>query len=204
MYAATHRFFDAGVARAAPLFPTLVRITHANIRVTVVLQSLLACAAWRWLARSGAAFARSEGIKLAIFASVLGLSLVPEVMIWNVAIGSEGLSIATMIAAIASAASALHHGTARRWLVAAMMVVLSIAARDTNAVLAGSAVLLGIAVIIRSLRTRRASGDGETARTHLRVATIVIVLCTTSVALSTKYASLANPPRWLQPLRKMW
>jgi hypothetical protein len=173
----------------APLMPALYSASGANPRVVVGLQVLLAVVAWQWLALEAGRLIGRPWLRVALLAAVLGISLAPEVMIWNVAIGSEGVAMTVMAAVLASAFRAVRVRTQRSWVLVAGLVALSMLARDTFVVVAGTIVLVGVWAVVRRPDARR-------------TASVAVLLCLLGVGASQWLANRGDPPRWYYPLQE--
>lgn len=188
-YAARHVPWDPIAARMAPLMPALYTMSGTNPRVLVVLQVAIAVVAWQWLARSASRLVAHRWLKVVLLVALLGVSLAPEVMIWNVAIGSEGVAMSVMAAVLAAAFRAVRMRTPGSWVVVASLVGLSMIARDTFVVVAGVVMLVAAWFAIRRADLRR----------H---AIVAVAVCVLGVGASQWLANRGDPPRWYYPLQE--
>ena len=181
--------WDSQAARAAPIFPLLVRFAFNNLRTVVALQTLAWGCAWFWLARSVARCASRPTMQVVIFAVLLSLSLSPELLTWNSVIGSESISLTLVIATFACAIVASQRHSSRWWVGTASLCALATLARDTNAIL--GVVLIAVAVVI-------AARKSELRRSAAACALISM----TAILVSSGLSSVAEPPRWFYPLQE--
>jgi hypothetical protein len=168
------------------LFPLLAKICLRNLRAIVLVQSVLAAAAWLFLARTVASRMHRPAARVFAFTTLLLLALSPVVLMWNTFIATEALSNMLLCVAIALFIR-LTGGTAGRHDFAWFAVVLAALActRDTYAVvLLVVAVLAGVVGLVRrDLRRRGAI-----------IAAVCLVAAVTNIGLSN------HAGRWFDPL----
>ena len=104
-YAGAHWPWDPEAARVAPLFPWLLTLSFRNLRAVVIVQSLLSVAAWTWLGLAVRRLCGNAWVGLSVFVMILAFSLSPEIIMWNGAIASEGISLTMMVATCAAFAA---------------------------------------------------------------------------------------------------
>ncbi len=189
LFAARHWPWNPFAARVAPLYPLLVALVGRQIRLLIIAQTILWGSAWQWLARSTARLARQRVAQMAIVVVLLALSLAPELLIWNAAVASEGLSISCVVATFAAALTAIRHTGSRWWLIASGFLAVSTIGRDTNAIVA-----IGVIVVAAGVFVRRRQWRGA--------AVLSIVMCASAVVGSNALANQADPPRWFYPLQE--
>ena len=95
-------------------FLLVAKLCARNLRAIVLVQSVVAVAAWGFLATTVAGTVRSNVARWVGFAGVLGLALAPGVLQWNAMITTESLSLSTLCAVIASAIRLVERGTRQR------------------------------------------------------------------------------------------
>ena len=181
--------WESQAARAAPMFPLLLRAALNNLYAVIVLQTALWGSAWHWLARSAARCATARWMRVLILAVVLGLSLSPEMLTWNSAIASESISLTLVIATFACAITASQRRSPRWWVSTAALCALATLARDTNAILGGVVIVVAIASSIRRPEVRRS-------------AAVCMLLPALAIVASNALSSAAEPPRWFYPLQE--
>lgn len=197
-FAGSHWPWDPQAARVAPLFPWLLTLCLRNIRAVVIVQSLLSIGAWIWLAQAVRRLCANAPLGYVAYFLVLSLSLAPEIVMWNGVIGSEAVSIITLVATLAAFATAVRVRTPRWWLASGLIGALSVFARDTNALVAGAIAAIALVVAIRAPRS-----VGAARRQRVRMQAIVIMmLCVVCVFANNALANQADPPRWYFPVQE--
>ena len=167
-------------------FLLVAKLCARNLRAIVLVQSVVAVAAWGFLATTVAGTVRSNVARWVGFAGVLGLALAPGVLQWNAMITTESLSLSTLCAVIACAIRLVERGTRRElaWFLGALAAFAY--TRDTNALVAGGIGVVGLACAVRPAWRVRA----------VTVGAVGVALAVSATAL----ANAAEPPRWYWPV----
>jgi hypothetical protein len=172
---------------AAPfLFLLLAKVCLRNLRAIVLLESAIAAACWLFLARAAAERLRRPMARTFGFTALLLLALSPQVIIWNVFVATESLSISLLALATGLFVRMMGGRSARRDYVGLIVVLALLACtRDSYAtfilVVAAIAVIVGI--VRRSVRAR---------------ATVLAGVCV--VAAGLNIAGSNHSGRWFAPL----
>ena len=140
---------------------------------------------------------RNKTVGWAACVLILSLSLAPELLSWHAVVGSEDLSISTVVAVVAAICTALRCNDRRSWIVVASMIGLSVFARDTNTLLAVTTLLCLSALWVRR-RRQRAAVHPQTRTTSV----VVALICAMSIVVSLVIAQQADPPRWYFPTQE--
>lgn len=193
-YAGAHWPWDPTAARVAPLFPWLLTLCFRNVRAVVIVQSFLSVCMWTWLGYSLKKLITNPRLGYGAFIWVLALSLSPEVVMWNGVIGSEAVSIITLVATLAAFATAVRVRSPRWWVGSSLVGAFSVFARDTNALVAVAIAIVSVCVAFRP------SSDRPRA-TRLR-SLAVVAICVTCVLVNNAFANRAAPPRWYFPVQE--
>lgn len=181
--------WDHVAAKVAPLYPVLINVTLRNAALLVLVQAVLWGLAWHWLARAVARWMSLRAMQVAAVAAIVGMSLASPMIVWNAEIGSDGLSIVCVVAAMASTLTAVDRRTPGWWLATAGLVSVCTMGRDTNVVLAAA---LGLGALIVAWRSRE----------YRRSAIGALAILTATIVVSNVLASRAEPPRWYYPLQE--
>ncbi len=181
--------WESQAARAAPIFPLLLRFAFNNLRAVVLLQTMAWGFAWFWLARAASMCVSRLPIRVAILAVLLSLSLSPELLTWNSAIGSEAISVSLVIATFACTITATRIRSPRWWVLTASLGALATLARDTNAILGVVLIAAAIVVGVRKVEFRRS-------------AAACALISMSAILVSSALSSMAEPPRWFYPLQE--
>ena len=189
IWAAHHWPWERTAAQVAPLMPAVFAAVGGSARLLVLAQTAIAIVAWQFLAGAAARTCRRPVVATVAFTIVLCLSLVPEVIIWNVAIGSESLAISTMVAGLAAVLTAVRRNETKWWLISAVLVALSVLARDTFAINAIAFALGASIVAVRRAEFRR-------------ICIACTLICVAAVAASQALAERGDPPRWFYPVQE--
>jgi hypothetical protein len=168
------------------LFPLLAKVCLRNLRVIVLTESAIAAWAWLFLARTVGSRMRRPAARVFAFTTLLLLALSPPVLLWNVFIATESLSISLLCIAIALFIR-LTGRTGGRHDFAAFAVTLAAltCTRDTYAVVI--LVVGGIAALVAFVRR-------DLRRRGAAIAAVCLVAAVTNVALSN------HGGRWFDPL----
>ena len=167
------------------LFLVLAKLCLRNLRAIVVVQSLVAAAAWLYLAHTVAMLLRATWVRLAAFSIILLVALSPPVLVWNATIATESLALSLSAVAIALAIR-VAAGAGSRSFVALLAVLAALACtRDTNALLL-LVVAAGAAVVALARATVR------------RRALVLFAVCAIAAVANMGLANKAQ--RWYYPL----
>ena len=168
------------------LFPLLAKLCLRNLRVIVLVQSAIAAGSWLFLARTVACRMREPIARGFAFTALLLLAVSPPVLLWNVFISTESLSISLLCIATALWIRLTGGQEARRDFVLFVVVLAALACtRDSYAV-----VLLMIAVIAAVVALAR--------QPLRRRAVIVAVVCLVAAVGNIEGSNHAG--RWFDPL----
>jgi hypothetical protein len=167
-------------------FLLLAKVCARNLRAIVIVQSLLAVAAWTLLATTAVGVVRSNLARWVALVGILGLGLAPGVVQWNAFITTESLSLSLLCVVVALGLRVARRGD-RRELVAFVVAIAAFAyTRDTNSLVVG--VLAVVALVLATRRSWRVRG---------------VVIGVAGLLFAFSAATLANaaePPRWYWPL----
>ena len=168
------------------LFSLLAKLCLRNLRVIVLVQSAFAVWAWWFLARTIAARLHRPAVRTLTFVAVLLLAASPPIVMWNVFVATESLSISLLCVASALWIRLTGGRPGDRDFTAFVVVLAALACtRDSYAVML--LVVAGIAIVValarRALRQRAAI-----------VAAVCIVASVLNIAASN------HGGRWFDPL----
>jgi hypothetical protein len=167
------------------LYLVLVKLCLRNLRAIVLVQSVLAAAAWLFLAYSVAKVLRRPWLRSVAFVAVLLVALSPPVLIWNATIATESLAVSLLATGIAFALR-VATGACPRSFPALLFVLVALACtRDTNDLL-----LLVVAFFALLVALARPS--------LRRRALAMVVVCTVAAGVNMGLAAKAH--RWYHPL----
>ncbi len=132
-------------------FPLLMKLVLHNLRAVVLLQTTISVVSWTYLARTIQSFLASQAARTIVVIGILATALAPAVQQYDVAIGTESLSISLMVLLIALGLRLATSLTSRH--VAAFLIVVAAAAftRDTNAIFALG---IGVGALVALVRSR--------------------------------------------------
>ena len=168
------------------LFPLLAKVCLRSLRAIVIAESAIAAAAWLFLASTVGSRMRRPAARTFGFAALLLLAVSPPVLLWNVFIATETLSIALLCVAIALFIRLMSGAAGRHDFVAFAVVLVALACtRDTYApLLLVVAVIAGVAALVRRDLRRRGA--------------IIVLVC---LVAGIGNAALSNHAgRWFDPL----
>jgi hypothetical protein len=167
------------------LFLVLAKLCLRNLRAIVLVQSVLAAAAWLFLARAVALLVGRPWLRTAAFAVILLVALSPPMLVWNATIATESLAVSLLVTAIALSLR-LASGSGSSAFVGLLVVLAALACtRDTNVLL-----LFVIAVCAAVVALTRPSVR--------RRALVLIAVCLVAGAANLGLAAKAH--RWYHPL----
>jgi hypothetical protein len=169
------------------LFLLLAKLCLRSLRAIVLVQSMIAAAAWLFLAHTVATSLREPCVRSAGFVAVLLIALSPSVLLWNATIATESLAVSLLVFGIALWLR-VATGAGRSAFVALLAVLVALACtRDTNEML-----LLVIAVFAGAVALGRRSLRGRA----LAMVAVCIVAAGVNIGLATK------AHRWYHPLNE--
>lgn len=167
------------------LYLVLVKLCLRNLRAIVLVQSVLAAAAWLFLASTVAKMLRGPWLRSVAFVAILLIALSPPVLVWNATIATESLAVSLLATGIASALRVVTGGCPRSFPALLVVLVALACTRDTNELL-----LLVIAFFALLVALARPS--------LRRRALTMLVICTVAAGVNMGLAAKAH--RWYHPL----
>lgn len=169
------------------LFLLLAKLCLRNLRAIVLVQSLLAAAAWLFLSDTVGTLLHEPWVRSSGFVAVLLIALSPSVLLWNATIATESLAISLLVIGIALWLR-VATGAGRGAFVALLLVLVALACtRDTNEML-----LLVIALFAGVV----AVGRPSLRRRALAMVAVCVVAAGVNIGLATK------AHRWYHPLNE--
>jgi hypothetical protein len=178
--------FLAAPDAAPPLFLLLAKVCLRNLRAIVLVESAIAAACWLVFARAVAARLRHPAVRSLTFAMLLLLALSPPVLMWNVFIATESLSISLLVLATGLFVRMMGGRSERRDYVGLVVVLALLACtRDSYStfVLVVAVIAIIVGIVRRSVRARAA---------------LLVIVCI--VAAGLNIAGSNHSGRWFAPL----
>ena len=170
------------------LFPLLAKLCLRNLRAIVLVQTFIAIASWRFLARTVARRMTTRTARVFAYVGLLLLAVSPPVLMWNAFVATESLSLSLLCVATALFIRLAGGQAGRRDFTWFVVVLAPLACtRDSYAVVL--LVVTGLAGIVAIAR-----------RTLRRRAAIVAAVCL--VAALGNIAASNHAGRWFDPLNE--
>ena len=167
------------------LYLVVAKLCLRDLRAIVVVQSLIAAAAWVFLARCVSGLLSDPLVRTAGFVVMLLIALSPPVLLWNAVISTESLAVSLLALAVALWLRVATGGDQKSIFLLVVVLIALACTRDTNAYL-----LLAIGVLAAAVAV---------ARGHLRRRAIVMaVACLLGAILTIGLSNHAR--RWYYPV----
>ena len=129
----------------------LVKTLQSNLYAIVIAQTLVSIAAWLFLAATVRRVVHNGVLRTVAVAVVLGMGIAPPLIIWDVAIMTDSLSISLCCFVLAMALRLAIDLQRRTVVGCCVALVLAAITRDSNAILIG---VVGIAAAVATIRRR--------------------------------------------------